>query len=220
MRVMKYLWTGVFLASLTSTAQAVMITELFEIKLPVASGPYSAGHVFQITATYDDEGTVMHGWGDGANGIAEFGDGDDLLFSTYNLVDYSGYTLFSDAELSISGLAQLSAGASRLDVYDYNFSWYYEYLDPSDNGYWVLNYAADDIRFIASVYNMSQSPSSSFYLLQNYTDDLGKHQVLLARAVIDSTDGLITRTTVPEPTTLTLMGLGLAGIGFARKKRK
>ena len=219
MSVMKYLWTGVFLASLASTAQAVMITELFEVTLPVDSGPYSAGHVFQITATYDDTGTTMHIWEDGANGIAEFGDGDDLLFHTYNLVDYTEFTLFSDADLSISGLAQLPSGASRRDVYNFNISWYFENLDPSTYGEWILMYMADDIYFEAYVTRKSFS-ESYFYLEQNYTDDSGVSQVWITEATIQSTEGLITRTTVPEPTTLTLMGLGLAGIGFARKKRK
>ncbi len=107
-----------------TAARAVMVTELFQVTLPFANGVYSAGHVFEITVTYDNASTIMRVWNDGANGIGEFGSGDDTRATTFNLSSFPGYTLFSDAQISTSGLVAPPAGSTPWNYYGNSYARY------------------------------------------------------------------------------------------------
>ena len=220
--IMKRLLVSVLLASLSTTVQATKVTGLYEITLPYASGPYSAGHVLKVTATYDDDGTVMHRWHDGANGIAEFGDGDDIIIQTYNLADNPSATLYSDADISISGLL-LPTGATPAKTLFTNRSSYSEYFDPSTNGTSVLSYVAEDLlTFTISISRESYwgpNGHSSLIVTQAIEDASGSFQFLNLGVSIDSVDEF-KRTRIPEPTTLILTGIGLSGIGYSRHRSK
>jgi len=210
-------FAGLFLALLLSTAQAAVITEQYTVTLPFASGDYAAGHVFKITATYDNAGTVFNTWFDGSNDIAEFGSGDDTLFQTFTTAAYPNYSVFSNAVISISGIAPLPAGSVPRDVYDSNSSNFEKQVSPLTRQ--TLSVQADDIfMFLELNTTTASSPLWSFTVVQFYLDATGEPQN--QGVTVQNYPGEVPRVTIPEPTTLALLGLGLAGLAAARRRKR
>jgi len=216
------IWTTLSILGIGS-AEAAFVTETWQSTVTSASNPaFAAGDTFSWTVTYDNASLMMHRYLDGANGIAEFGAGDDVLSATFCAgteigaagctINVASDTLEADAEFDLSSFYDVMAasGLTGADIALANNS--NRYADASGQ---LVNFVADDFLFLASNNNDLYTGEADTY----YTDDLGKVVSTLTTftSVLKSTAPAV----VPLPSSLSLFAMGLVGLGVnCRRKRK
>ncbi len=219
---MKNLFAGIVVATFAVSAQAAIVTERYAFTLPTAQSGYSAGHVFQITATYDNAGTVMHAWDDGLNEMAQNGGGDDTVIQNATLTQYPDYSLFSDATITVSGIRPLDPGLTPYDWLSSNMSRVDRQrlgINPT-NTLLAFQWYADDLA-VTFALNGPMDPDTAVFesafleVRQWYTNPQGVIGLSRMASSAVGAGSLVRVESVPEPTTLALLALGLSGIGLA-----
>ncbi len=205
---------GLLLSALASLSHAALITENYQIVLTTAQDIYSAGHVFHISATYDNAGVVAHHYIDGLNTIAEFGAGDDALDWDDTCAPCADGESMSDAIITISGLIPPSGALEPRDVFDTNYAYTYA------NEYGRLLYLQADSLYLRIFDHGPAStdfPFDQFDLVQYWNlDPEGTTTV----EVFDIAPDLVQPAVVPEPGTVALIGLGFAALVAVRKRQQ
>ncbi|MET0025143.1 MAG: PEP-CTERM sorting domain-containing protein [Sedimenticola sp.] len=203
------------LAAFSVNSHAALVTETWESTVTyVTHTAFVVGDTFQWTITYDNESQRMSSYNDGANGVAESGAGDDTFYYSHCTTAYAGsepctypgynsYSFFSDAVFDLTGFTSVMSTAGYMggNVYSHNYAWAYD----TTSGVMYRQYIADDLQFIGGTFGGE-------YAYTYDSNDRG-NSTRFTSVLISTTEQ------VPEPATLALMGLGLAGIGFARKKK-
>lgn len=138
------------------------------------------------------------------------------------LIDLTTATT-SGATLISSNYAELNATSwMSLNVVDaLSFDWYFkanDYLPFDDYGYFGLDGVKTTLASVSSVGDYGNSGWMTYNFASAFTGTLA----FGAQNVGD--DGFnskltVKNVTVPEPATLAILGLGLAGLGFSRRNR-
>jgi len=210
---------GLLLSALAGLSHAALITENYLVALTEEWDIYPAGHVFHISATYDNTGVVAHYYLDGDNHIAEFGAGDDLVDWTDICDPCADDESLSDAVITISGLLAPPDAKAPRDVSDENYAWTWAIGDPATTGWRVFYLQADSLalRIFDSGPGSEESGFDAFDLIQHWNlDPEGTTTV----EVFDFARDLVQPAVIPEPGTVALMGFGFAALVAVRKRQK
>jgi len=201
----------------TTSAHAVLVTDVWESTvINDVSGNntvFAPGDKFTWTVTYDDTSLTMHEYDDGANGIAEFGTGDDTISNILCTGAASGspgctinytteYNLLADAifDLSQFYLPMQSAGLTGYNGLTLN----YAQRTRSDNGTNNARFWADDFSFaVAGVQTMF------------FDNNIGASN----STITTLSSVLISTNNVPEPPVIALIAIGLLGVGTSRLRK-
>jgi hypothetical protein len=188
------------------SAQASLITETWETSVTSSVNNlfYSIGDKVRWDVTYDDASTAMHEYNDGPDGIA--GTVDDTLLDTIN--KDATFTIAADAVFDFGNIfANLRGAYTDANILTTNLSQRYEYF----GSFQYTEYRAD-----SDWLQMNSFGIGSFHNLNDFRGGSFRDSYI----EFDNTSIIRTVSAVPEPATLALFGIGLAGLGFSRKKKK
>lgn len=225
MSLLRNIAFGAVLAMLgVGTAQATLITDTYTATITSRNdSAFRVGDTFNWSVTYDDESTQYNTYRDGADGISNFGGGDDELLLTYDSSDAvdpyclpfqeaffcsdPNYTYvpphYSDAVIDYSEFLTVMGGLAEIDFNDTNQNSII--LDGAFSGMGRIVSRNDVIRF-------NGTSATTVY-------DLGDRLKEVHITWLNVRESRVT-VNVPEPSALALMGLGLLGFVATRRKIK
>ena len=130
--------------------------------------------------------------------ISEFGSG-----ATSDIISISA-TFFDPTSTPITSVTPVIARVSNYSYLEFNFDTVAESI--------LLNFDVGIDNF---------NPGDIYLISDSFGTDLNQNDSAGIGVIIDTGGTIsVSRASVPEPATLALFGIGLAGLGFARKKMK
>ncbi|WP_354623329.1 PEP-CTERM sorting domain-containing protein [Psychromonas sp. MME2] len=153
-----------------------------------------------------------------------------VVISTALMANTAQATLIDLTTATTSGVTSISSNNALLnatswmsvDVTDaLSFEWYFkanDYLPYDDYGYFGLDGVKTTLASVSSVGDYGNSGWMTYQFDSAFTGAL----TFGVQNVLDNgfnSQLTVKNVTVPEPATLAILGLGLAGLGFSRRKR-
>lgn len=168
----------------------------------------------EVSFTYDDTLMYYSNWLDGANGVGEFGDGDDTLESRYGPSRGDNYFDFTAFNLSrvLLLLDELIVRMPEIEKTDYsNGSSAYLFENPREK----LFYAYKDFFTFSLEDSASQQTSRvEFYLNENSQLAVNFESSLVSRTVTPVQSNI----SVPEPQTGIILAMGVMLLLLRRRR--
>ena len=187
---------------------------------------YSAGDEITFTVNYDDEGTNYSFYNDGLNGIAESGEGDDTISSTFDISSRPDYLYYDD--VTFGGIEEIyttmgipqGATAHEHESINYSFGTY------APDGTQKAQYYGDDYLLDVVYYHYQDYVQYGGGVIRREwsSDGSSWNTSTLWFEITDITlsehnegDDL---QPVPEPSIWLLLSSGLVGLAYFRRKRQ